>query len=91
MNKKLDTVGDDAETLLDDVRALLEATASSAEDKVIEARKKLSKTLDQGRGLARRKAEEADKYVRAHSYESAAVAFGLGILTALFFSSSRRR
>jgi len=82
MNKQIRALGDDTEDFADDVRSLLAATANVAEAKVVEARKRLSETLDRSRELAGRSARRADHYVREHSYETAAIAFGLGALTA---------
>lgn len=83
MNKEIRTVGEDAGTLADDVRSLLAATANVAEEKVVEARKRLSGALDKSRTVAERGARRADSYVRGHSYETAAIAFGIGALVGL--------
>lgn len=83
MNKPLRALGDDSESLVGDVRALLAATANNAEEKVAAARERLSDALDKGRHVAQRGARQADRFVRGHSYESAAIAFGLGALTVL--------
>jgi len=68
-----------------EARVLLAATADAAEEKVVEARKRVSAALDRGRELyssaremAKEGAECADARVRAHPYEAAVIAFGLG-------------
>ena len=73
--------------MVDDARALLAATADSAEEKVVAARKRVVATLDHGRELydtlreeASDRAYAADQTVRAHPYEAIGVAFGLGAL-----------
>lgn len=79
----------DAETLMDDARELLNATADVADEKVVEARRRLSFALDRARVTAQRMqeratelAKRADVAVRDHPYESAAVAFGIGAVAA---------
>src|SRR5262245_54064714 len=79
----------DAETLMDDARDLIEATSDVADQKVVEARKRLSFALDRARVTAQRMqeratelAKRADVAVRDHPYESAAVAFGIGAIVA---------
>jgi ElaB/YqjD/DUF883 family membrane-anchored ribosome-binding protein len=82
-----DALKNDAHTLAEDARALLEATAEVADEKVAEARKRLeialaeSKTsLYRVREKALQSAKAADQAVRRHPYESIALAFGVGAL-----------
>jgi ElaB/YqjD/DUF883 family membrane-anchored ribosome-binding protein len=77
----------DAHTLAEDARALLEATAEVADEKVAEARKRLESALAESRTTLYRvrekaiqSAKAADQAVRQHPYESIAVAFGIGAL-----------
>lgn len=83
------------ETLAEDARVLLEATAEVAEDKVIEARKRLSSALDRGRDVYERVHDKAiqgaratDEMVRSHPYQTIGMAFGVGTL--LGFLLTRR-
>ena len=85
----------DAHTLVEDARALLEATAEIADEKVAPARKRLEEALAAGRETyeelqerVKRGARIADETVRSHPYESIAVAFGVGAL--IGFLVSRR-
>jgi ElaB/YqjD/DUF883 family membrane-anchored ribosome-binding protein len=77
----------DAHTLADDTRALLNATAEVADEKVAQARKRLQSALASGRvayedlqSRAREGARAAEECVRKHPFESMAVAFGAGAL-----------
>ncbi len=81
----------DLRTLADDAEALIRATADDASDKAKEARSRLSHALErakstyedlQSQGLesAKAAARKADETIRAHPYESLAVAFGVGVL-----------
>ena len=75
------------EHLLEDAHALLTATAHVAEEKVIEARKRLLAAIEEGReslAVVREKAVEGakatDKLVRSHPYQSIGIALGVGLL-----------
>ncbi|MFN0067226.1 MAG: YqjD family protein [Limisphaerales bacterium] len=77
----------DADTLADDARALLTATADVADAKVASARLRLESALhrahqvmDQAKCKAMDSTRAADTLVRSHPYESLAVAFGVGTL-----------
>ncbi len=87
MRKQTTAETNHPDTLADDARALLHATADIAEETVVEARKRIAAALDEGRelyGAIREKAVEGakvtDEAVRARPYEAIAVAFGLGTL-----------
>jgi ElaB/YqjD/DUF883 family membrane-anchored ribosome-binding protein len=77
--------------LADDAEALLRATADDASEKAKAARARLSDALDkakstcqelqaQGIESAKAAAKKADAQIRAHPYESIAIAFGVGLL-----------
>jgi len=84
-------IASDLSSLGDDLRALLAATSNVAEDKVVAARERLSDALDKGKSVYARGAKSADKFVRGHSYETAAIAFGLGALAALLLARQCER
>lgn len=83
----------DIETLAEDAKALLTATAGVAEDKVIEARKRLSVALEKGRETWERVqtravegAKATDEAIHEHPYKAMAIAFGVGAVVALVLS-----
>jgi ElaB/YqjD/DUF883 family membrane-anchored ribosome-binding protein len=85
--KKHTEVTTDLETLAEDARALLAATADVAEERVIAARKRVAAVLDKGKDAlehvqdaALEKVKAADKTIRRHPYESIGVALGVGAL-----------
>jgi len=75
------------ETLADDAKALLVATGHVAEEKVVEARKRLTAALEkcreawdnvQDRAIAGAKAK--DETILEHPYQALGIAFGVGAL-----------
>ena len=87
MNRQIQVLRNDEGTLAEDARELIAATAGVAEEKVVEARKRLGIALDGGKkilGRVREKAVEgaraADKTVQEHPYETIGIAFGVGAL-----------
>ena len=87
MNKPMQAVSNEIDTLAEDARALMAATADVAGDKVAEARKRLSAALESGKelyGRVREKAVEgakaADETVREHPYQAIGIALGVGAL-----------
>ena len=71
----------------EDAKALITATADVAEEKVIEARRRLASALERGKeawGNMEAKAVESakatDEVIRTHPYESLAIALGVGVL-----------
>jgi ElaB/YqjD/DUF883 family membrane-anchored ribosome-binding protein len=83
----------DASTLADDTRSLLNATAEIADEKVAQARKRLQSALASGRIAvedlqvrAREKARAAEECIRDHPLESVAVAFGVGTILGVLLS-----
>jgi len=84
-----------AERLIEDAQDLLAATAHVAEEKVIEARKRLTAAIEKGREAWRNVQETAvsgakatDRAIRKHPYRSIGIAFGVGML--LGFLARRR-
>ena len=76
-----------AENLVEDAQELLAATAHVAEEKVIEARKRLAAAIDKGKdawravqATAASGAKATDRAIREHPYHSIGVAFGVGML-----------
>lgn len=86
---------DELDNLSENAKALLSATADVADEKVAEARNRLSAALSSAKEVCatvKQKAVEGakatDSVIRTHPYESIAVAFGVGAL--LGFLISRR-
>jgi len=87
MNRHLRAISNDVSTLAEDARALMTATADVAEEKVVEARKRLGLALDGSKrvlGRVRERAAEgarvADETVHEHPYESIGIALAVGAL-----------
>ncbi len=87
----------DTQTLVNEAHALLEATASVADEKVSEARKRLTVALASAKECAKHRylqveekavagARQADTVIRSHPYESIAVALGVGTLLGILLS-----
>jgi ElaB/YqjD/DUF883 family membrane-anchored ribosome-binding protein len=75
------------EHLMEDAQALLSATAHVAEEKVVEARKRLMTAIEKGREAWNTVQEKAvagakatDQVIRENPYKSLAVALGVGAL-----------
>src|SRR5262245_30234477 len=75
----------DLQTIADDAKALLSATAGIAEEKVVEARQKLTAALercteawDNAKERAVAGAKATDEYVHEHPYQAIGVAFLAG-------------
>jgi ElaB/YqjD/DUF883 family membrane-anchored ribosome-binding protein len=84
-----------ARHLVEDARELLEATAHVAEEKVVEARKRLAVALEKGKDAwfvvqksAVTGAKATDRAIREHPYPAIGIAFGLGLLVGFL---ARRR
>ncbi len=83
----------DLESLAEDARALLAATADVAEEKVVEARERLATALDRGKATwvrvqdrAVEGAKATDHAIRTHPYQALGVAFGIGAVLGLLLS-----
>lgn len=97
MYRQTKEIRNDLGTLAEDVHALLHATADTAEEKVIEARKRLLAMLDNGKDAFSRLQEKtvegakmADKAVRNHPYHSIGIALGIGALIGLLLTCRNR-
>ena len=87
MNKHTQAHNNEMDTLAEDARALMSATADVAGEKVGEARKRLAVALERAKEIASRVrdkavegAKAADEAVREHPYQAIGVAFGVGAL-----------
>ena len=87
MEKQTQITNTEIGTLAEDARALMNATADVAGDKVGEARKRLAAALERGKeiyGRVREKAVEGAKAtnvaVHEHPYQAIGIAFGVGAL-----------
>jgi ElaB/YqjD/DUF883 family membrane-anchored ribosome-binding protein len=75
------------EHLMEDAQALLAATAHVAEEKVIEARKRLTDAIEKGKETWNTVQEKAiagakatDQVIRDNPYKSLGVALGVGVI-----------
>ena len=87
MNKQTLAITHDLNTLAEDARALMAATADVSGEKVADARNRVAAALDSCRevyGRVRDKgidsAHAADRGVRANPYEAAGIALAVGAL-----------
>lgn len=90
MNNRYETpqaVRHDAHTLMEDAKAMIEATSNIADEKIAEARERLSEAVERGKlTYARVKeraiegAKAADETIRTHPYHTAGITFGIGVL-----------
>ena len=85
MNKHTQAHNDEMDTLAEDARALMAATADVTGEKVSEARKRLAAALERGKeicGRVRERAVEgakaADEAVHEHPYQAIAIGVGVG-------------
>ena len=84
-----------AQHLVEYARELLEATAHVAEEKVVEARKRLAAAIERGKDAWHTVQESAvsgakatDRAIREHPYPTIGIAFGVGLLVGFL---ARRR
>lgn len=82
-----------AENLVEDAQELLAATAHVAEEKVVEARKRLTVAIKKGKEAWNTVQEKAvagaqatDQVIRDHPYKSLGVALGIGALIGCLLS-----
>ena len=85
MKKQKHAVSDAMDTLAEDARNLMTATTDVAEEKVGEARKRLTGTLERGREIydsvrkdAFKRAKVFDESTHEHPYKAIAIGFGAG-------------
>lgn len=97
MNTGSNSVDDKIHSITDDTKALLEATADAASEKVVQARNRLSAAMaaaKDGYYVVQKKAVEgakvADKTIRENPYQAVAVAFGVGALVGFLLSRRDR-
>ena len=94
MNKQLNPLTNDVDTLAEDARALMAATADVAGEKVGEARNRLTAALEGGKeiyGRVRRQTVEGaratDEAVHEHPYRAIAIGVGVGALVGYLVAS----
>lgn len=87
MSNQTETIGDNLDILIEDARALINATMDVAGDKVGEARKRLSAALESAKEIgdsfreqAKAKTQAADEVVRENPYQAIAIGVGAGAL-----------
>jgi ElaB/YqjD/DUF883 family membrane-anchored ribosome-binding protein len=87
MNKHIQAHNNEMDTLVEDARALMAATADVAGEKVSDARKRLAVALDRAKEIASRVRDKAvegakatDDAVRDNPYQAIGIAFGVGAL-----------
>lgn len=98
MDKQTQAANDELNTLAEDARNLIEATADVAGDKVANARKRLAAALENSKeiyGRVRARAIEGakatDRAVHEHPYQAVGVALGVGILLGLLIGRRSSR
>lgn len=81
------------ESLLEDAQELLAATAHVAEEKVVEARKRLASAIEKGKeawNIVQEKAvagaKATDEVIREHPYQALGVALGVGAIIGYLLS-----
>ncbi len=93
MNSSINGMKDSMDKVSDDTRALLAATADVAEEKVVQARNRLTAAMTAAKetyAVVQKKAVEGakatDKVIRENPYQAVAVAFGVGALVGFLIS-----
>jgi len=93
MNTDSNGMHQTADTITDNARELIAATADAADHKVVQARNRLVAVMDSAREtcLAAQKktvetAKAADKAIRANPYQAIGIAFGVGALVGFLLS-----
>jgi ElaB/YqjD/DUF883 family membrane-anchored ribosome-binding protein len=86
-NKSTERLVGDLKAVARDTEDLLRASAGEVSEKAREARARLNSTLERAKESCARLEEKAvagakaaDRVVRDHPYESAGIAFGIGLL-----------
>ncbi len=91
--KKQTATNEEGEQLVEDAQALLAATAHVAEEKVVDARKRLMSAIEKGRETWKSVQEKAvagakatDEIIRDHPYQAIGAALGIGVLVGFLLS-----
>jgi ElaB/YqjD/DUF883 family membrane-anchored ribosome-binding protein len=91
-------VAEDLKTLAEDAKMLMSATAHVAEEKVVEARKRLAAALERGkdaisavRDKTMEGAKAVDEKVRNNPYQAVGIAFGVGAILGYLLSTRRNK
>ncbi len=86
-------VSESVENLVEDAKELMAATSHVAEEKVVEARKRLAAAVERAKDAwhtvqetAVAKAKATDQAIRANPYKSMGIAFGVGALVGFLIS-----
>ena len=86
-------VAEHTEHLMADAKELLAATGHVAEEKVVEARKRLAAAIERGKEAWSTVQEKAvagakatDEVIREHPYQAIGIAFGIGALVGFLLS-----
>jgi ElaB/YqjD/DUF883 family membrane-anchored ribosome-binding protein len=81
------------DTIADETRDLIEATADAADHKVVQARNRLTAALDAAKNTytsvqkkAVNSAKATDKVIRANPYQAIGIAFGVGAVVGFLLS-----
>jgi ElaB/YqjD/DUF883 family membrane-anchored ribosome-binding protein len=87
MDKQTQTTSNETNTLAEEARTLMAATADVAGEKVSEARKRLAAALERGREIAGHVRDKAvagakatDEAVHQHPYQAIAIGVGVGAI-----------
>lgn len=100
MNQPNQTTRNNPDTLAEDARELMAATADVAGDKVASARQRLAAALDRAKQIAGTVRDKAvagakvtDQAVRENPYQAIAIGVGVGVLVGYFIGrrGSRNR
>ena len=89
-----------AENLVEDAKELVAATAHVAEEKVVQARRRLASAIEKGKetlNIVQERIQEkavagakaTDQVIRDYPYQSIGVALGIGALIGFLLSSRR--
>jgi ElaB/YqjD/DUF883 family membrane-anchored ribosome-binding protein len=78
---------------MEDAKELLAATGHVAEEKVVEARRRLSEAIEKGKNVWNNVSEKTvagakatDEAIREHPYQAIGIAFGVGALIGFLLS-----
>jgi ElaB/YqjD/DUF883 family membrane-anchored ribosome-binding protein len=93
MSEETKAANDDMDQLIEDVQALMAATADVAGEKVMEARKRVAAALESSKGMCGRvrekaveKARSANEALHEHPYKAVAISAGVGLLSGLLLA-----